>query len=87
VQEKRLPSLIAILLLAACATSNVDQVLQKHRDKMIAIAFYDLRDGRTFFRNEREVFHAASTMKVPVMIEFFRRVDAGRSAAISRSCS
>src|SRR6266498_2482235 len=57
--------LVTLLLIAGCASAtNVDAVLQKHRDKAIAVAFYDLRDGRTFYRNEREVFHAASTVRV-----------------------
>ena len=30
-------------------------------------------------------FHAASTMKVPVMIELFRQADAGRCASTTRS--
>ena len=70
--------LVTLLLIAGCASAtNVDAVLQKHRDKAIAVAFYDLRDGRTFYRNEREVFHAASTMKVPVMLGIFEAVSRG----------
>jgi beta-lactamase class A len=34
--------------------------------------------GAQFSLNPDSVFHAASTMKVPVMIEYFRGVDAGR---------
>jgi beta-lactamase class A len=69
-------SLLAVLI--GCATSaDVNHVLQKHREKTIAVAFYDLRDGRTFFHNEREVFHAASTMKVPVMMGIFEAVSRG----------
>ena len=43
----------------------------------VGIAFRDLAHGDTLFINADESFHAASTMKVPVMIELFRRVDAG----------
>jgi beta-lactamase class A len=42
-----------------------------------AIAFADLNTGRTFFLNEKEQFHAASTMKTPVMVEVFRQEAAG----------
>lgn len=37
----------------------------------------DLATGDTLAINATESFHAASTMKVPVMIELFRRADAG----------
>src|SRR5437764_338598 len=68
----------AILVLAGCASSSdVQSILDRHRDKSIAIAFYDLRDGRTYFHKEREVFHAASTMKVPVMLGIFEAVSRG----------
>jgi beta-lactamase class A len=43
-----------------------------------AIAFRDLSTGETFFMNERERFHAASTMKTPVMVEVFRQAEEGR---------
>jgi beta-lactamase class A len=36
-----------------------------------------LSTGDSLFLNADDSFHAASTMKVPVMIELFRRVDAG----------
>lgn len=42
-----------------------------------AVAFKDLNTGETLFINEKEVFHAASTMKTPVMIEVFKQVAAG----------
>lgn len=40
------------------------------------VAFHDLGMGDTLFINADDSFHAASTMKVPVMIELFRRIDA-----------
>lgn len=44
---------------------------------VIAVAFHDLQTGDTLYLNADASFHAASTMKVPVMIELFRRMDAG----------
>ncbi len=41
------------------------------------IAYHELATGDTLFVNADDSFHAASTMKVPVMIELFRRIDAG----------
>jgi beta-lactamase class A len=38
-----------------------------------AIAYKDLQNGNTIFINEHESFHAASTMKTPVMIEIFKQ--------------
>ena len=42
---------------------------------MIAVAYRNLGTGVTFHRNEDESFHAASTMKVPVMMALFQAVD------------
>lgn len=39
-----------------------------------ALAVEDLQTGEQFFINERENFHAASTMKTPVLIETFRQI-------------
>jgi len=75
---KRLP--VLLLLLAGCATtpdSAIDRVIAAHPGQTIAVAYYDLRTGTALFRNEREVFHAASTMKVPVMLGIFEAVTRG----------
>ena len=45
---------------------------------VVGIALRDLGSGAHLDLNADSVFHAASTMKVPVMIEYFRAVDAGR---------
>jgi beta-lactamase class A len=42
----------------------------------VGVAFHDLSATDTLFVNADDSFHAASTMKVPVMIELFRRIDA-----------
>ena len=41
----------------------------------IGVAFHDLETGQAFFFNEKRLMHAASTMKVPVMIEVFRQAE------------
>jgi len=38
-----------------------------------AVAFKDISTGKKLLINEKESFHAASTMKTPVMIEVFRQ--------------
>jgi beta-lactamase class A len=42
-----------------------------------AVAFEDVQTGSTLLIHEHEPFHAASTMKTPVMIELYRQADAG----------
>lgn len=43
-----------------------------------AVAFKDLQTNQTLFINEKEAFHAASTMKTPVMIEVYKQAKAGK---------
>jgi len=45
---------------------------------IFALAFTELSTGRQLFIREHESFHAASTMKTPVMIEIYRQIEAGR---------
>ena len=76
-------SLVALLLFGSCATApadlarDVDRIIAANEGKTIGVAYYDLSTGETFLRNEREVFHAASTMKVPVMLGIFEAVSRG----------
>ena len=44
----------------------------------VAVALIDLASGHRLGINQDVSMHAASTMKVPVMIELFRQADAGR---------
>jgi beta-lactamase class A len=43
-----------------------------------ALAFKDLSTGRQLFIREHEHFHAASTMKTPVLLEIYRQAAAGQ---------
>lgn len=45
-----------------------------------ALAFKDLETGRELLINAHDSFHAASTMKTPVLIETFKQVEAGKFA-------
>jgi beta-lactamase class A len=74
-----------LLMLSACSVKTVPQKYQRAiRDTLagqqgfFAVAFKDLTTGRTLLINEHESFHAASTMKTPVMIEIFKQVNAGK---------
>lgn len=44
----------------------------------VGVALIDLESGRTLGIGQDVSMHAASTMKVPVMMELFRQADAGR---------
>jgi beta-lactamase class A len=44
----------------------------------VALAFYDLSSPDSLFIEPDTVFHAASTMKVPVMIELYRQAAEGQ---------
>jgi beta-lactamase class A len=43
-----------------------------------AVAFKDLSTGSQLFINEHEAFHAASTMKTPVLVEVYKQAAEGR---------
>jgi len=43
-----------------------------------AVAFKNLKTGEALYINEKTNFHAASTMKTPVMIEVFRQAKMGK---------
>lgn len=45
---------------------------------VFALAMEDLSTGKRVLINEREMFHAASTMKTPVMIELYLQAGKGR---------
>ena len=58
-------------------TDILDQI--KLIDGQIAVAFLDLSNPeRSVLINEEEKFHAASTMKTPVMIELFKQAAEGK---------
>jgi len=57
--------------------SRIEQRISEVEGAVVGVVFRDLGSGAALDLNADESFHAASTMKVPVMIELFRRVDAG----------
>jgi beta-lactamase class A len=73
----------AVVALLAIATTR-DSLVEKIQSRIaqepgaeVGLAYIDLASGDTLFINPDRSFHAASTMKVPVMIELFRRSSAG----------
>jgi beta-lactamase class A len=57
--------------------ARLEHRIAQQQGAIVGIAFHDLETGDSLYLNADDSFHAASTMKVPVMIELFRRVDAG----------
>jgi beta-lactamase class A len=43
---------------------------------IVGVAFHDLQAGDTLFMRANDSFNTASTMKIPVLIELYRRADA-----------
>ncbi|NDA63969.1 MAG: serine hydrolase [Chitinophagia bacterium] len=83
---------LLILLLFGMSANNIHAQLKEQRKQQLiqeiqllfaseegvfAMAFKDLGTGDTIYWNEKELFHAASTMKTPVMIEVFRQAALG----------
>lgn len=59
-------------------TARIQRRIATLPGAVVGIAYRDLETGDTLYINADTSFHAASTMKVPVMIELFRAFDAGR---------
>ncbi|WP_332368330.1 serine hydrolase [Spirosoma telluris] len=56
---------------------KIEQELSKQTG-VFAVAFKDVATGNELLIREREVFHAASTMKTPVMIEVYKQQAQGK---------
>jgi beta-lactamase class A len=86
------PKIQALILVWFCTFTQLSQAQNQSLDVLkqniqntlsrvegnFAVAFKDLKTGKTLFINEKESFHAASTMKTPVMIEVFKQAKAGK---------
>ena len=82
-----LACLLAILLSPAASglsgshgidPAKIEELARAGGAESVAVAFYDLESGETFLMKPDESFHAASTMKLPVMMEVYRQAGAGR---------
>ncbi len=80
-------SLGIISMLSGCSNKKLDTLKLKHEierlasafpDATVAVAFEDLQSGEKIFINEKVQMHAASTMKIPVMIEVFKQAEEGK---------
>ncbi len=77
--------LMIIIAATACEKKQSHEELKKQITKELskqpgtfAIAFKNLNTGEEILINERELFHAASTMKTPVMVEIYKQAAEGK---------
>ncbi|KAA3660513.1 MAG: serine hydrolase [Calditrichaeota bacterium] len=80
--------ILILLIILSCEKKPVPSLRSEFLNKQIshlvdslnaeiAVAFHDIETGQEFYYNEKSMLHAASTMKVPVMIEIFRMAERG----------
>ena len=76
---------LLLLLLIGCKTKpslqDVKEEIVNTLNKqtgVFAVAFKDLTTGEEILINEHQLFHAASTMKAPVMVEVYKQAIAGK---------
>ena len=78
--------ILGILLQPACMQKDDSlTTLKKDIQNTLAInnahfgiAYKNLQTGKTILLNEKDNFHAASTMKTPVLVELFKQAAAGK---------
>jgi beta-lactamase class A len=73
------PLLLAVQLQSPVdsLTREIERTIAEVPGAKVAVAYVDEVKGKSVFLNADTVYHAASTMKVPVMMELFRQADAG----------
>jgi beta-lactamase class A len=64
--------------LALVDVNKIERLIEASAAEKVAAAFYDLAAGETMLIHPDESFHAASTMKVPVMMEIYRQAKSGK---------
>lgn len=76
---------VTLLVMTVTATAREDSLeaalrarLARSPEARVAVAYRHLGRPDSLYINADSSYHAASTMKVPVMIELFRRIDAGK---------
>ena len=57
---------------------KINDLVRESGAETVAVAFHNLRTGAELLIKPDQSFHAASTMKLPVMMELYRQAQAGR---------
>ncbi len=63
---------------------NIEEIEKSSRASRIAVAMFDLESGLDFEYRANEWFHAASTIKIPILVGVFGAVDRGEFVLHSR---
>jgi beta-lactamase class A len=77
-------ALILLTILSCKSKSDIDNLKKQIEEELkknkgnFAVAFKDLTTGEELLVNEHELFHAASTMKTPVMMEAYKQASEGK---------
>ena len=79
-----MPLILLAVLLCSCKEKDGLEELRatiqsefEEEEGTFAVAYHNISTGEELLINADEEFHAASTMKTPVMIEVFKQADAG----------
>lgn len=82
---KHLIILMIIVVTSSCTPKRSTHELKHQISEVLsrqpgtfAVAYKDLSTGDEIFINEHELFHAASTMKTPVMVEVYKQAAEGK---------
>ena len=87
IQSSVFHALLLLMWFAAsssCTRSNLTELENKIKKSLkteegtFAVAFKDLATSETLLINAKERFHAASTMKTPVLIEIYKQAQSGK---------
>lgn len=76
-KDRLLIVLLTLPLFFAVIQDRIQQEIHRFGATSVGIYYEDF-SGKVFEYNADHVYHAASTMKVPVMMEVFRQVEAGK---------
>lgn len=58
--------------------NKINEIVRNSGAEAVSVVYYDIATGRELLIKPDVSFHAASTMKVPVMMEIFRQAAAGK---------
>lgn len=61
-------------------SSRIDALVAQHEGAIVSVSVMDASNGVEWHRDGDRLYHAASTMKVSVLIELFRQAEEGRFA-------
>jgi beta-lactamase class A len=75
---------LSTTIVPAPATTSIDSLAAQIQGRIsalpgaeVGVAYHKLGTGDSLYLNADQSFHAASTMKVPIMVQLFRKVDSG----------